>query len=242
MSRGIYVALSGAMAQENALETTAANVANASSPGYQRLRPIFRQELARAGKVDPSLRYASVGEAGLDTQVGAARATGRALDAMLPQGVYLGVGAPKAERFTRAASLVVGPDGTLKTTSGHAVLSDTGTAVRVDPGAGEVRLSPEGNVLQGTATVAKLRLVRFERPERLAPEGKNVLGVGGAGQVTAAQDKIEVGALEESNAQPVVAMTELVGASRTFEAFQKVLDSMGEADRKLLTSVPGALE
>ena len=48
MSKGIYVALSGAVAQENALEATASNIANASTTGYQRLRPVFRQVLATA--------------------------------------------------------------------------------------------------------------------------------------------------------------------------------------------------
>jgi flagellar basal body rod protein FlgG len=37
-------------------------------------------------------------------------------------------------------------------------------------------------------------------------------------------------------------MTEMMQASRTFEAFQKVLDQFGEMDRKLLTTVPSAVE
>ncbi len=48
MSKGVYVALSGAMVQEQSLEATAKNIANASSAGYQRMRPVFKQALASA--------------------------------------------------------------------------------------------------------------------------------------------------------------------------------------------------
>ena len=34
-------------------------------------------------------------------------------------------------------------------------------------------------------------------------------------------------------------MTDLVTASRTFEAFQRVIDAFRDADRKVTTTVPG---
>lgn len=244
MSRGIYVALSGALAQQNALDATATNIANASSPGFQKLRPIFKQELASAARRDPSLHYTSVSETALDTSSGAARVTERALDAVLPAGTYLGVEAPKGggERYTRAVSLVVSPDGSVRTQSGANVVDESGKPIKADAARGEVRLAPNGSVNQGGAPIGKLRIVRFEKPEALSPEGGGLLAAGGAGAVTPVTDPIQVGAVEESNAQPVVAMTEMMTANRTFEAFQKVLETMGEADRKLLTTVPGALE
>ena len=49
MGDGIYVALSGAIAQSAHLDATAANLANAGTDGYQRVRPVFREELTRAG-------------------------------------------------------------------------------------------------------------------------------------------------------------------------------------------------
>ena len=48
MAGGIYVALSGAVAQTTQLDTTAANIANANTDGYQRVRPVFREMLAQA--------------------------------------------------------------------------------------------------------------------------------------------------------------------------------------------------
>jgi flagellar basal body rod protein FlgG len=52
---------------------------------------------------------------------------------------------------------------------------------------------------------------------------------------------LAIGSLESSNATTISAMTEMVTATRTFEAFQRVIDAFREADRRVLSSVPGAL-
>ncbi len=263
MSRGIWVALSGAVAQENSLETTATNVANASTLGYQRLRPVFREALASAAGRDPTLHFGTLQRTALDMSPGAVRKTDRALDAALPNGVYLAVSSgvsakpaappdpsqPKApdaaqagddrgERYTRAASLTVDKSGDLKTNSGSLVLDVSGAPIHVNAGGGEVRLHPDGSVVQQGATLGKLKLVRFEKPDALVPEGNGRLAATYAGSMTPAKEEIQVGAVEESNAEPVLSMTEMMMANRTFEAFQRILDTLGEDDRKLLTTVP----
>jgi len=62
MSDGIYAALSGAVAQGMALDSTATNVANAATAGYHGQRPVFHEMLSRAG--GSTLRYtaASISE------------------------------------------------------------------------------------------------------------------------------------------------------------------------------------
>lgn len=242
MSRGVYVALSGAVAQENALDATATNVANTSSAGYQRLRPVFRQALASAQGQDSKLRYVTISRTALDTTPGATRLTERALDIAMPQGVYLATTTPRGERFTRAGSLAVNKEGGLSTAGGVAVTSDAGAPFAIAPGGGAVTIDPDGTVRQGKSSIGKLKLVKFEKPDALEPEGGSMLALGGAGAITPSEDPVTVGAVEESNAAPVAAMTDLMTASRTFEAFQKCLDQFGEIDRKLLTTVPTASE
>jgi flagellar basal-body rod protein FlgF len=242
MSRGVYVALSGAVAQEQALEATATNVANSSSTGYQRLRPVFRQALAKAEKSDTKLQYARTSRTALDVSPGAVRVTENPLDVALPKGVYLAAITSRGERFTRAGNLAIDPDGTLRTAGGTPVSSDAGKPIKAAPSGGPLRIDPDGSVKQGTETLGKLKLVTFAAPDALEPEGSSLLAVGNAGAATASTEQITVGAVEESNAQPVAAMTEMMQASRTFEAFQKVLEQFGEIDRKLLTTVPMAVE
>ncbi len=241
MSKGLYVALSGAVAQEQAMDITATNVANSSSAGYQRMRPVFRQALASAVG-DGEMRYAKTARSAVDTTPGATRVTNNPLDVAMPPGVYLAAITPRGERFTRAGSLGLDAEGTLRTSSGTPVSSDGGAAIKAAPGGGPVHIEPDGSVKQGTNTIGRLKLVSFETPGALEHEGSGLLSGNGAGAVTPAKEPLAVGAVEESNAQPVTAMTEMMQASRTFEAFQKVLDQFGEIDRKLMSTVPTPVE
>ncbi len=242
MSDGIYVALSGALAQTALLETTANNLANASTDGYQRVRPVFQEALSRAGAAAGATAQRSsavtVAQTAIDQSAGALRSTGRTLDAALPEGVYLGISTPRGERFTRAASLEIAPDGALRTAQGHPVLNEEGQPITIPTSGGEVTLTADGALKRDGATLGRLRLVRFDRPEMLTHEGAALLAPGGATATTATDGALAVGSLEGSNATTVDAMTDMVTATRTFEAFQRVIDAFREADRRVVTSVP----
>jgi flagellar basal body rod protein FlgG len=253
MSDGLYVALSGAVAQQIALDTMATNLANAGTNGFQKLQPVFREELlkAKAGtKTAANLRFVGTGPSRLDTTRGGLTATGKPLDIALPEKAYLAVQTANGERYTRAGSLRVGPNGSLETMSGHAVLAETGSVLQVPPSAntyisadGSLREQP--NPSQGPATavgsvLGKLRIVTFDDPGALMPEGKNLLAetqASGAARIT--EDPIDTGAIEESNASVVEAMTNLVTINRTFEAFQKTIQAFQDADRKATSVVSG---
>jgi flagellar basal-body rod protein FlgF len=239
MNDGIYAALSGAIAQSSVLETAANNLANASTDGYQRVRPVFREVLAQAGGNGArGTSYVTVASTAVDGSAGALRPTGRSLDAALPDGVYLAVSTPRGERYTRAVSLTVDPDGSVRTARGAAVADESGAPLRVPLGDGELALTADGELRRAGAPVGRLRLVRFDRPEQLTQEGGTLLAPGGA-TPAATGAALTVGSVEESNATMVSAMTDLVTATRTFDAFQRVIDAFREADRRVVTSVPG---
>jgi len=237
MADGIYTALSGAIAQSTMLDATAANLANASTDGYQRVRPVFHEAPAGATQGAVPRPAGSVVTSTLDATPGALRTTGRGLDMAMPKGTYLAVQTDRGERYTRAGSLTVGTDGTLRTMHGATVMGEGGP-IKCAPNA-SVTLGPSGQVVQGNATVGRLRLVSFDKPELLTPEGGTLLASGvESGDAKASAAQIEVGAVEESNTSVVGAMTDIVTATRTFEAFQRAIDAFQEADRKVVTTVP----
>jgi hypothetical protein len=81
MSDGIYVALSGALAQSMLLESTANNLANTATDGYQRTRPVFQETLAAVGgAASRRTPGVTVTANALDQTQGALRVTGRQLD------------------------------------------------------------------------------------------------------------------------------------------------------------------
>ncbi len=239
MGDGIYVALSGAISQSTVLDATATNLANASTDGYQRLRPVFREVLAKTSGPAPKVphRFGVVSQTAADTSQGAARKTDRALDFLAPQGIYLAVQTPKGERYTRAGSLVVANDGSLKDAHGNAVVGEDNLPIKLAKGA-EPKLTTDGALEIDGARVGRLKLVSFANPERLAHEGSARMAVGGAGAPRPTNATLEIGAVEESNASVVTSMTELVTATRTFEAFQRAIDAFRDADRKVTATVP----
>lgn len=242
MSRGIYVALSGAVAQETALETTATNLANAANDGYERLRPVFREELSGATKRTGSgLHFSAIESTAIDGSRGSLRTTGRDLDIALPEGVYMAVDTARGERYTRAGALQVSPSGALTTSSGAKLLREDGKPLTVNV-ASPATISTDGTVMQDGNPVAKLKLVKLEQGSSLQHEGADLMTVRGRPPVKAEGVEIDLGSLEESNAPVVGSMVELVSASRTFEAFQRMLETFGELDRKVLSTIRGPTE
>ena len=241
MSKGLYVALGGAVAQQVSVETVATNLANAATDGYQKLRPIFHEVLMGSGEDGQTLRMTEVSRTAIDGTGGALKVTGRGLDIAIAPGSYLAVETSAGERYTRAGALSVSADGTLKTTRGDIVLGDTNKPIKVQPNGTEVKAVPSGEIMQAGSAVGRLKLVKFANPDQLTHEGGTRLaGSPGAGTPTASTAPIEVGSIEESNTSVVGAMTELVTATRNFEAFQKCLETFRDVDRRVVTTVPNA--
>lgn len=239
MPKGIYAALSGAVAANVALETTAQNLANSSTAGYQRLRPLFREVLMQAQEPTappaPEVnRYSAAQGTVIDMTPGVIRSTGRALDVALPDSTFLAVGTPAGERYTRAGQIERTPTGALRV-GGAELLGETGSPIAVDPNA-QVSIAADGQVLADGNPIARVRLVQFDTPSLLTPQG-GVLYAANAdsGAARATTGTLSVGALEESNASPVNAMTELITVTRMFESFERAMQTFRDADRKIVT-------
>lgn len=238
MSRGIYVALSGAVAEEKALETTANNLANSSTSGFQRERTVFREALGAATRGDKTIHRVAMSETSIDTSQGALRSTGNPLDLALGAKEYIAVETPNGERYTRAASLRIDNTGTLRTASGDAVLGETRKPIVVSPRE-TIRVSSDGQVMQGTQALGRLRVVTFTDPRQLAHEGASRLAeTPGSGKPTATPPHVESGFVEESNAAAVSGMTELMTQTRSFDAFAKAIEILRDIDRAAATRLP----
>ena len=73
MSSGIYIATAGAVAQSEALDVTANNIANASTAGFHGDRITFKEALGKARSADSA--SVGAGAARVDTQAGAMQQT-----------------------------------------------------------------------------------------------------------------------------------------------------------------------
>ncbi|MCA9623008.1 MAG: flagellar hook basal-body protein [Myxococcales bacterium] len=238
MSHGIYSALSGALAQQSSLDTIAQNLANSETTGYRSVRPVFHEIWRGQTAGGDRGRYALVGRTAIDTSAGARRRTDRALDVALPDDAFLTVRTARGDRYTRAGSLQVSPEGRLVTEAGDPLVDENDEVIEVGLGV-DVSIAPDGAVLTEGSPAGQLRIVGFDDPTQLVYEGATLLAAGpGTGAATPVGATLAIGELEGSNATPVRAMTDLIQATRMFEAMEQAIRSFQDIDKQLVTTVP----
>lgn len=235
MSKGVYSALSGALAAQTALEVTAENLANAGNAGFKRQRSVFKEILVEAtnGKERGTTRHTTVAETVIDLSPGPLRATDRPLDIALPPGTFLAVSTARGERYTRVGSLRTDDSGALLS-NGEKLMDDSAQPISLSSSE-NLTISPDGQVLVDGEPAARLKLVKFADATRLKPEGASLYAASeasGAAEIT--EGDLTVGSLEDSNASPVSAMTELMSTTRLFDSYQRAIDAFRDADRRIV--------
>jgi flagellar basal-body rod protein FlgF len=146
MSKGLWPAVSGSIAQSERLDTVANNLANADTNGFKRDQVTFKAVMASA--VDAAMKeeiprkpytekdfhkldgtqtaYVAIEGTYTDHSQGRARLTGNPLDVALEGKGFLEVLGPQGVRYTRHGSLKLSSEGMLVTTEGFPVLSPGG--------------------------------------------------------------------------------------------------------------------
>jgi len=241
MSHGIYSALSGALAQSLSLETTASNLANTSTAGYRAVRPVFHEVLARAGTPTQRAHFAAVRRTAVDLQAGEVKTTNNALDIALPKDAFLAVQTSAGERYTRNGRLSVSEQGQLVLHSGEPVLGDNNKPIELLRRDAHLTIAEDGEVQSDGESLGFLKVVAFQNPAAMTYEGGTLLSAtSDAGPPSPSLEALKVGQIEGSNASPVAAMTEMMMASRMFEAMQRAIGTFREIDQRLVTTVPKA--
>lgn len=232
MSNGIYVATAGAVAQSNALDATANNIANASTTAFRADRVAFRQALAAAQS--PDIMMVGAGTSGVDVRGGELTQTGNPLDLALEGEGYFGVTTPQGPRYTRNGAFQLSPTGQLVTLDDLPVRGVGGAPIMVPATAGDLRISESGAVLADEVTVGQLELVRFD-PTALQHEGGARYVATGRPLATSPETPlptIRSGALEGSNVNIVRGVVDLVKVSRTYESLVRVIQSYHDVESR----------
>ena len=241
MSSGIWVAASGAVARLTQLETTANNVANATTPAYKADDAVFQEHLINAlhgGKAVDEMRLVRTDEVRPDMRAGPHRVTNRPLDVAIQGDAFFAVRAPTGERYTRAGNFEVAPDGRLTTADGLTLLNEARRPIRVNPAAQEVQVDRDGGVRVNGDPIARLRVVSFADNAGLQKEGNLLFrATDASGPARRSLVPIESGVLEEANFSVVSGMTQIVSATRAFDALGKVIEAFKDADSRAATDL-----
>jgi len=235
MSSGIYLATAGAVAQSEALDTTANNIANASTAGFRADRVTFKQALDKAKSADTAV----VAHAGtrVDTQPGTLQATENPLDCALEGEGYFAINTKDGTRYSRAGNFQLDAERNLVTAEGNAVRGDGGAKITIPPDAQVLSIGADGSVSADGVTVGKLELAKFD-PKQLRREGNTLYSAAGKPQA-GDPPKVHSGMLESSNVNIVRGVVDLVKTSRTYESLMKVIQGYHDVESRAARELGG---
>jgi len=265
-TKGVYSALSGAIAQSLKLDTISNNIANINTPAFKRDQQVFREyltanekppEVIQVPKVPASVESFYDMQGGdksfvdpigtyTDHSQGGMRHTGNALDVALASDGFFEVATPNGVRLTRHGSFSLDGNGQLVTKEGMPVLSAAAAGTepesRVIKTNGEtMSIQDNGDVYLGNNLVAKLSVVNVADKDSLQKIGNSLYQFkpNSKPEVTNVQyPNLKQGYLETSNVNIVQEMTDMIATTRVFESTQKAIHAYDQMAEKLVNVVP----
>jgi flagellar basal-body rod protein FlgF len=264
-TKGIYTALSGAIAQSQRLDTIANNIANANTTAYKKDGQTFREfltanerppDVIQVPRVPASIEsfydmqggdsgYVDSSETYTDFSQGSLKATGNNFDLALEGEGFFEVLSPTGVQLTRQGTFTLDAQGRLVTQNGNPVLKagapgeDINNRIIKFSGA-NVTVSFSGDVFEGGKDMGKLSVVQVDKKDALQKVGASryQLKENYQASLTPAKVQVHQGYVETSNVNIIKEMTDMITASRTFESTQKAIKAFDEMNGRLVNDIP----
>lgn len=234
MDNASNVALSFLVAQTRAMDVTAANLANTTTPGYRAERMLFSDWLSRQHKGTPpggnTIVYTQDRATYRDRQAGQLTQTANPLDLAISGNGFFTVQGPGGPRLTRAGHFTLGQDGTVVDEQGDALLDGTGQKLQLSPADTRITVAGDGTISSENGQIGKIGLVSVSDPNRLQSEGSRLLNATGTTTAPATGARVVQGAMEQSNVEATSEVTRMMNDLRTFQMVSQFVQS--EADRQ----------
>lgn len=248
MNPALRTSASGMIAQQKMIDVIANNLANVNTTGFKRSRAAFADVLYETLQGESLVNYQSADtvapvQVGKGVRIasvlryhqqGSVQMTQRSFDLAIEGDGFFQVQRPDGTMaYTRDGSFTLSNTGALVTASGYLVQP----GVTVPNDAVGVNISTNGIVSIQTADanaapveIGRIELARFPNPTGLESLGENLYRetvASGQVQVGQAQERgfgrVVQGALEASNVEIVVEMTDMIAAQRAYEINAKAI-------------------
>lgn len=236
MSSGIYVALSGARAQSDALDSVSRNIASANTTGFKAERVSFSEALA--GAKSPDQKYVVAEKPVLDMSQGGIEHTGNPLDVALEGRGFFSIDTPEGERYTRDGAFRLDVQGMLVTALGDRVVDVDGEPIQIPADVAELTINEGGQVLADGVNVGDMKLVDFDN-EDMFRTGNNLYRSEGEPLEDIEAPLVISEALEKSNFNPVRGIVDVIKVSRTYQALLKMIEGYKETEGRAARALGG---
>lgn len=243
MDNSLLISLSQQLASYRSMDVIANNLANVSTPAFQREEPTFQEYVTQVPPAEgqsglQTLTFVKDSGVVRDLSEGHFDITGAPYDMAIHGKGYFVVQTANGERYTRNGHFGLDASGQIVTSNGDAVQGDGG-AITITPDDGEVHIAEDGSVSGANGTIGKIRMVEFANPRGLVKEGASLYDAGGQSAVTAEEVSLQSGMLESSNVAPVVEISHMIEVMRAYQATATLTQTQEDLMRQAIDKLGG---
>lgn len=246
MVRGLYTAYTGMLNQQKKMDTLSNNLANADTTGYKKegvTAKTFETQLAikvkdgsnayidqQIGKLNLGVK---IGENYTDYSQGSYRYTGNTYDLALGGDGFFNISfinkaGEQSVKYTRDGNFTIDNEGALRTQDGDYVLGESGE-IYIPTNAVDVSINKLGEIYADGEYIDTIKITDFEDYNYLKKYGENMYDAVDGATEKEPTATIDQGYLEQSNINVVTEMVNMISLSRTYEANQKLIQTMDDA-------------
>ncbi|MCX5807258.1 MAG: flagellar hook-basal body protein [Proteobacteria bacterium] len=224
MIKGIFSTLSGKFLTERRMDIISNNIANASTPGYKMMRPVFNVEKSDSNSVTNNQQqdtYTNFADSYIHFSNAPLVESGNKLDIGIEGDGFFVISTKDGPMYARNGQFAINKEKKLVTLDGSSVLGQSGE-IRVE--GADVRIEGDGSIFVDKTFVDKLKIVDFKDKKDLRNYGNSMF-------INMNQDNIETtpetytikqGFYETSNVDVIKEMIELMSTLRAYESYTKV--------------------
>jgi flagellar basal-body rod protein FlgF len=245
MNNTTDIALSRLTAQMRAMDITANNLANMSTPGYRAERIVFADWLSSQTRTtsprgDTKLAFTQDRATYRERAEGSLTQTGNPLDLALSGDGYFTVQTANGTRLTRAGRFTLQADGTITDEAGNALLDSNGQ--KLTAGATDTRLTVTGDgaISSENGPIGRIAVVTPADPNKLTAEGARLLRADTQTNPVAAPRVVQ-GAVEDSNVQPVAELVRMMGTQRDFQVVTQFVEAENQRHQTAIDKIAAPL-
>lgn len=241
MNNASDVALSFLVAQTRAMDVTAANMANATTPGYRAERVLFTDWLSRQhGGTPPgggTIVYTQDRATYRDRQAGQFTQTANPLDLAISGEGFFTVQTPAGPRLTRAGHFTLGTDGTVVDEQGNALLDPAGKKIVLASADTRVTVAGDGTISSENGQIGRVGIVVPVDPNKMQAEGSRLLNATATTTTAVAAPHLVQGAVEQSNVQPTMEVSRMMNNLRTFQMLTQFMQAEAERQQSAIDKI-----
>src|SRR5690606_11039405 len=233
MENTSYVGLSYQMALQRKMDTIANNVANVDTSGYKSGHVTFLEHISSPNRAEPLSMVMDYGNY-RNYESGPIQQTGNPYDVALQGNGFFAVQtAEGGEQYTRNGRFQVNSAGELVNSAGQVVLDAGQKPIIIPNDAREILIDEQGAVSTDQGEIGRLKIVRFDEPQKLRPVGNSLFETE-QDAVPDAETKVMQGAVEGSNANAVTEMTDMIEVLRRYQSVARLLQNDHDLQRSMI--------